>query len=38
MLECVPNFSEGEDAELIGQIVSAVKSAKVLDLHSDPDA
>jgi len=37
MLECVPNFSEGEDAELIGQIVSAVKFAKVLNLHSDPD-
>lgn len=37
MLECVPNFSEGEDSELIGQIVSAVKSAKVLNLHSDPD-
>jgi glutamate formiminotransferase len=37
MIECVPNFSEGEDEELIGQIVSVVKTAKVLDVHSDPD-
>ena len=37
MLECVPNFSEGEDESLIEQIISAVKTAKVLDVHSDPD-
>ncbi|MFA4905836.1 MAG: glutamate formimidoyltransferase [Candidatus Margulisiibacteriota bacterium] len=37
MIECVPNFSEGEDEELIGQIVSSIKTAKVLDVHSDPD-
>lgn len=37
MFECVLNFSEGEDASVIGQIVSAVKTAKVLDVHSDPD-
>ena len=37
MIECVPNFSEGEDEELIGQIISAAKTAKVLDVHSDPD-
>ncbi|MBI5699210.1 glutamate formimidoyltransferase [Candidatus Saganbacteria bacterium] len=37
MIECVPNFSEGEDEELIGQIVSSVKTAKVLDVHRDPD-
>lgn len=37
MIECVPNFSEGEDEELIGQIVSSIKTSKVLDVHSDPD-
>lgn len=37
MIECVPNFSEGEDEELIGQIVSSIKTAQVLDVHSDPD-
>jgi len=37
MFECVPNFSEGEDEILISQIVSAIKTAKVLDVHSDPD-
>lgn len=37
MFECVPNFSEGEDQDLIDQIVSSVKTAKVLDVHSDPD-
>ena len=37
LLECVPNFSEGRDADAIEQIVSAVKSCKVLDIHSDPD-
>jgi len=37
MIECVPNFSEGEDEELIRQVISAVKTAKILDVHSDPD-
>lgn len=37
MLECVPNFSEGRDTDAIEQIVSAVRSCKVLDVHSDPD-
>ncbi|MEA3493296.1 MAG: glutamate formimidoyltransferase [Candidatus Margulisiibacteriota bacterium] len=37
IVECVPNFSEGRDAVLIEEIVSAAKTAKVLDVHSDPD-
>jgi len=37
LIECVPNFSEGRDQALIDEIVSAVKSTKVLDVHSDPD-
>ncbi|MFH0887528.1 MAG: glutamate formimidoyltransferase [bacterium] len=40
VIECVPNFSEGRDQEIINTIVSAVKEieeVKVLDLHSDPD-
>ncbi|MFA5840547.1 MAG: glutamate formimidoyltransferase [Candidatus Margulisiibacteriota bacterium] len=37
LIECVPNFSEGSDPSLIDEIVSAVKSAKVLNVHSDPD-
>ena len=37
LVECVPNFSEGEDLAVIEDIVSAVKTAKVLNLHSDPD-
>jgi len=37
LVECVPNFSEGSDLTLVEDIVSAIKSAKVLDLHSDPD-
>lgn len=37
LIECVPNFSEGADTSLIEEIVAAVKTAKVLDLHSDPD-
>jgi glutamate formiminotransferase len=37
LVECVPNFSEGEDLTVIEDIVSAVKTAKVLNLHSDPD-
>lgn len=37
IIECVPNFSEGQDEAVIDEIVSAVKTAQVLDLHSDPD-
>lgn len=37
MIECVPNFSEGRDQALIDEITSAVKSTKILDVHSDPD-
>jgi glutamate formiminotransferase/glutamate formiminotransferase/formiminotetrahydrofolate cyclodeaminase len=40
LVECVPNFSEGRDAEtvrLISQSISSVESACVLDTHIDPD-
>jgi len=37
LIECVPNFSEGSDLALVDDIVSAVKSTKILDVHSDPD-
>lgn len=37
VIECVPNFSEGRDEAVIDEIVSAVTTARVLDLHSDPD-
>ncbi|MFC1568272.1 glutamate formimidoyltransferase [Candidatus Margulisiibacteriota bacterium] len=37
LIECVPNFSEGADLALVDDIVSAVRSAKVLNVHSDPD-
>jgi len=37
IVECVPNFSEGKDLALVDDIVSAIKTAKVLDVHSDPD-
>ncbi len=37
VVECVPNFSEGKDLALVDDIVSAIKTAKVLDVHSDPD-
>lgn len=37
LVECVPNFSEGTDQALIDEIVEAVKTARVLDVHSDPD-
>lgn len=37
IVECVPNFSEGRDPVLIEEIVSAAKTAKVFDVHSDPD-
>lgn len=39
LLECVPNFSEGSNQEVIKQIVFGARSsgADVIDVHSDPD-
>jgi glutamate formiminotransferase len=37
LIESVINYSEGSDLAVVEDIVSAVKTAKVLDLHSDPD-
>jgi len=37
ILECVPNFSEGVDLALVDDIISAIKTAKLVNLHSDPD-
>jgi glutamate formiminotransferase len=40
LVECVPNFSEGRNADtvqLIADAINAVKSACVLDTHIDPD-
>jgi glutamate formiminotransferase len=37
IIECVPNFSEGIDLAVVEAVVSAIKTAKVVDLHSDPD-
>ena len=37
IIECVPNFSEGEDPSLIEDIISAIKTVKVINVHSDPD-
>lgn len=37
VVECVPNFSEAKDLALVDDIVSAVKTARILDVHSDPD-
>jgi glutamate formiminotransferase len=37
IIECVPNFSEGRDEAIIDEIVESIKTAKVVDLHSDPD-
>jgi glutamate formiminotransferase len=40
LIECVPNFSEGRDSELIQAIVtsmSGIRGAWLLDTHSDPD-
>lgn len=37
LIECVPNFSEGADLSLVDDIVSSIKTAKILDVHSDPD-
>src|SRR5689334_25084265 len=40
LVECVPNFSEGRNAEKVAQIaaaISAVQRSCVLDTHIDPD-
>ncbi len=40
LVECVPNFSEGRDAQIIEAIreaIAAVPGVRVLDVHSDPD-
>jgi glutamate formiminotransferase / 5-formyltetrahydrofolate cyclo-ligase len=37
LVECVPNISEGTDLAVVDDIVSAVKTAKVINLHSDAD-
>src|ERR1043165_7371085 len=40
IVECVPNFSEGRKAEVVGALVAAVESvagALVLGTHVDPD-
>jgi len=36
-IECVLNFSEGSDLALIEEITESIKTARVIDLHSDPD-
>ena len=36
-IECVLNFSEGTDSAIIDELTAAVRTAKVIDLHSDPD-
>lgn len=40
LVECVPNFSEGRNPELVGALARAIVAAggvKLLDVHSDPD-
>jgi len=38
LIECVPNFSEGRNSEVVREIAAAMDAiAPVLDLHSDPD-
>ena len=38
LIECVPNFSEGRNSEVIREIAAAMDAiVPVLDLHSDPD-
>lgn len=37
LIACVPNFSEGTELELVEEIVAAIKTALVVDLHTDPD-
>jgi len=38
LIECVPNFSEGRDLEMIDQIVDAIKSSGGVILDVDPGA
>jgi glutamate formiminotransferase len=40
LVECVPNFSEGRNAETVKRIAEAIRSVEtacVLDTHTDPD-
>lgn len=40
LVECVPNFSEGRNREVVDKIVAAiqsVKGVKILDMEMDPD-
>ncbi|OGC36701.1 glutamate formimidoyltransferase [candidate division WOR-1 bacterium RIFOXYB2_FULL_48_7] len=37
LIECVLNFSEGQELSVVEEIISVIKGAKVLDVHSDPD-
>ena len=40
LVECVPNFSDGRDREIVNRIIdsiSTVKSVKILDMEMDPD-
>ncbi len=40
LIECIPNFSEGRDATVVGQIVAAiggVEGVRVLDYSLNPD-
>ncbi len=39
LVECVPNFSEGRDAEVVDAIVDAMRlpDVRILDVESDPD-
>lgn len=40
LIECVPNFSEGRDPEIVNRIAAAMRSVAgvaLLDRHSDPD-
>jgi glutamate formiminotransferase len=40
LVECVPNFSEGRNRDVVDQLadaISAVETACVLDMHIDPD-
>ncbi|EQD54650.1 protein containing Formiminotransferase [mine drainage metagenome] len=40
LVECVPNFSEGQNDEVISQITNAmgsVKGIKILDIEKDPN-
>src|ERR1051325_7064929 len=39
VIECVPNFSEGRDPEVIGQIIAAIESVEeIVLLNVDPGA